>query len=371
MSQGTCPYDSMEVGMETSIISHVDQGVGWLKLNRPKAINALTLEMVESLYKILDTWRANSKVSLIIISGEGTKGLCAGGDMRSFYENRNKNVDEYAQRFFTTEYRLDWMIHQYPKSILVYMDGIVMGGGVGLSVGASERIVTQKTKWAMPEMHIGFFPDVGASYFLNQMPGHIGRYLALTGETITAADVLYVGAADRYMESSQWDTFIAEIQKQNWSLENTKKQLSGLLDSICTLQPLESSLSEWQTRIDKHFAYDTVEEIIQSLGLAADAGDEWSLKTKKMIESKSPTSLKVTLSQMQRGESQSLISCFNMELALSMNFMKNHDFYEGVRSVLIDKDRNPQWDPKTFVELSSKDVESYFHHPINVSHPIM
>ena len=134
---------------------------------------------------------------------------------------------------------------------------------------------------------------------------------------------------------------------------------------------IQSSLSEWQTRIDKHFAYDTVEEIIQSLGLAADAGDEWSLKTKKMIESKSPTSLKVTISQMQRGESQSLISCFNMELALSMNFMKNHDFYEGVRLVLIDKDRNPQWDPKNLVELSSKDVESYFHHPINVSHPIM
>ncbi|WP_428912541.1 enoyl-CoA hydratase/isomerase family protein [Niallia sp. Krafla_26] len=352
------------------MIRHVEAGVGWLKLNRPKALNALSVEMVDSLYEILDTWRADSNVSLIMISGEGTKGLCAGGDIRFLYEQRNNQVEKHAEHFFTTEYRLDWMIHQYPKPILVYMDGIVMGGGVGLSVGASERIVTEKTKWAMPEMNIGFFPDVGASYFLNRMPGHIGRYLALTAETINAADALYVGAADRYMESSQWETFINEVQNKNWSLQNTKKQLTELLDSICTPQPLDSSLSEWQSKIDKHFAFDTVEEMIQSLGLAANAGDEWSLKTKKIIEAKSPTSLKVTLSQMQRGESQSLLSCFNMELALSMNFMKNHDFYEGVRSVLVDKDRNPQWDPKTFAEVSPEDVESYFHHTINDSHPI-
>ncbi|MFJ7724615.1 enoyl-CoA hydratase/isomerase family protein [Neobacillus sp. NPDC097160] len=357
--------------METNIISFINQGVGWLKLNRPQALNALSAEMVESLYATLDIWRADPKVSLICISGEGTKGLCAGGDMRFFYDHRNTNVVECAQRFFTTEYRMDLMIHQYPKPILVYMDGIVMGGGVGLSAGASERIVTEKTKWAMPEMDIGFFPDVGASYFLNQMPGHVGRYLALTGETIQAPDVIYGGAANRYMKSTLWEEFINEIQKKNWSLHNTRKQICELLDSFCSHQGEESPLSVLQAKIDKHFAYETVEEIVTSLGMAADLGDDWACKTKSIIQSKSPTSLKVTLSQLQKGKNQSLTSCLNMELALSMNFMQNHDFYEGVRSVLVDKDRNPHWRPNSLAEVSKEDVESYFHHNINVSNTLL
>jgi enoyl-CoA hydratase/carnithine racemase len=357
--------------METNILCYIDRGVGWLKLNRPQALNALSIEMVESLYATLDTWRADPKVSLICISGEGTKGLCAGGDMRFFYDQRNNNVEEYAQRFFTTEYRMDLMIHQYPKPILVYMDGIVMGGGVGLSVGASERIVTEKTKWAMPEMNIGFFPDVGASYFLNQMPGHIGRYLALTGETIQPADVMYIGAANRYMESTLWEEFINEIQKKNWNLHNARKQICELLDSFCSQRVEESPLSVLQSKIDKHFAYETVEEIVTSLGIAADLGDDWAFKTKSIIQSKSPTSLKVTLSQLQKGKNQSLTSCFNMELALSMNFMQNHDFYEGVRSVLVDKDRNPHWRPNSLAEVRKADVESYFHHNINVSNTLL
>ncbi|MGW6383765.1 enoyl-CoA hydratase/isomerase family protein [Peribacillus butanolivorans] len=353
--------------METNILCNIDRGVGWLKLNRPQALNALTAEMVESLKTTLDTWRADPKVSLICISGEGTKGLCAGGDMRFFYNQRNANVEEHARRFFTTEYRMDLMIHQYPKPILVYMNGIVMGGGVGLSVGASERIVTEKTKWAMPEMNIGFFPDVGASYFLNKMPGHVGRYLALTGATIQPADVIYVGAANRYMESTRWEEFIYEIQNKNWNLDDARKQICELLDSFCSHLVEESPLSALQLKIDKYFAYETLEEIVASLGMAADSGDDWASKTKSTIQSKSPTSLKVTLSQLQKGNNQSLTSCFNMELKLSMNFMKNHDFYEGVRSVLVEKDRKPHWRPNSLADVSKEDIGRHFNHNINIS----
>ncbi|KON69319.1 hypothetical protein AKG34_11465 [Peribacillus butanolivorans] len=353
--------------METNILCNIDRGVGWLKLNRPQALNALSAEMVESLKTTLDTWRADPKVSLICILGEGTKGLCAGGDMRFFYNQRNANVEEHARRFFTTEYRMDLMIHQYPKPILVYMDGIVMGGGVGLSVGASERIVTEKTKWAMPEMNIGFFPDVGASYFLNKMPGHVGRYLALTGATIQPADVIYVGAANRYMESTRWEEFIYEIQNKNWNLDDARKQICELLDSFCSHLVEKSPLSALQLKIDKHFVYETLEEIVISLGVAADSGDDWASKTKSTIQSKSPTSLKVTLSQLQKGNNQSLTSCFNMELKLSMNFMKNHDFYEGVRSVLVEKDRKPHWRPNSLADVSKEDIERHFNHNINIS----
>jgi len=349
--------------MESTVLFNVDRGVGWLKLNRPEALNSLSAEMVERMYEILDAWRTNPQVALICISGAGTKGLCAGGDMRAFYDLRHSNVEAHARRFFPTEYRMDLMIHQYPKPILVYMDGIVMGGGVGLSVGASERLLTEKTKWAMPEMNIGFFPDVGASYFLNQMPGYIGRYLALTGEIIQPADVLYTGAANRYMESRHWEDLINEIQKRDWSLDKAKEQISDVLDTFCSTPVHSSSLAELQSKIDQHFVEETVEEIMASLGSAADSGDDWAAKTRATIQAKSPISLKVTLRQLQKGKNQSLPSCLDMELALSMNFMQNHDFYEGVRSVLVDKDRNPQWKANVLAKVGEQDVERYFSYP--------
>lgn len=348
--------------MESSILYYIERGVGWLKLNRPQALNALNAEMVERMYETLDAWRTDPRVAFVCISGEGTKGLCAGGDMRFFYDHRNSNVEEHARRFFTTEYQMDLMIHDYPKPIMVYMDGIVMGGGVGLSIGVSERIVTEKTKWAMPEMNIGFFPDVGASYFLNQMPGHVGRYLALTGETIKAADALYVGAANRYMESERWGELIQRIQARDWTVDTAREQLGRLLDSFCSNQTDNSLISLLNEKIDLHFNYETVEEIIVSLDEAARAGDDWAVKTREIILSKSPTSLKVSLRQLQKGKNLSLASCFNMELSLSINFMKSHDFYEGVRAVLVDKDRNPKWNPSELSEVSEENVEQFFCH---------
>ena len=318
--------------------------VGWIRLNRPKVLNSLNLEMVELLYRKLQGWKDDPSISLVCMSGEGGKGFCAGGDMRSLYDLRESHVTETARSFFSTEYQLDLLIHSYPKPILVYMDGIVMGGGVGLAAGASHRIVTEKTKWAMPEMNIGFFPDVGASFFLNKMPGYTGRYLALTSEMIKAGDVIYSGGADYFIESNNWENIKADILLANWDNKLAGKELTILIEKYNRpTHQLSSPIAEYQEKINQHFSFDRMEDILSSLDNAASNGDQWSAETRKILLSKSPLSLKVTLSQLQHGKNKSLADCFRMEFDLSMNFMKNPDFYEGVRAVLVDKDRSPNW----------------------------
>ena len=289
------------------------------------------------------------------MSGEGGKGFCAGGDMRSLYDLRESHVTETARTFFSTEYQLDLLIHSYPKPILVYMDGIVMGGGVGLAAGASHRIVTEKTKWAMPEMNIGFFPDVGASFFLNKMPGCTGRYLALTSEMIKAADVIYAGAADYIIDSNDWENIKSDILLANWDNKLTGKELTILIEKYNRSTHQSSSpIAEYQEKINQHFSFDSVEDILSSLHNAASNGDQWSAETEKILLSKSPLSLKVTLSQLQYGKNKSLADCFRMEFDLSMNFMKNPDFYEGVRAVLVDKDRTPNWKRPNLADIQKK-----------------
>jgi enoyl-CoA hydratase len=351
------------VGNQPVVKSEVLNGVGWIRLNRPRALNALSLEMVEIIEGKLQEWITDESVLLVCLEGEGGKGLCAGGDIRSLYDRKDSNVEALALPFFSTEYRVDCLIHRYPKPIVAFMDGIVMGGGVGISYGAKYRIVTDRTKWAMPEMNIGFFPDVGSSYFLNQMPGFAGRYLALTSEVITAGDVLYIGAADRYMPSEQWGDLQERLNKVNWSDEDVESQLQRMLDEFTTSTLPDSSLAELQGKIDQYFSGDSIEEILASLEDGAIQGDEWASQIAATMRAKSPTSLKVTLKQLQQGAGKPLEQCFEMELGLSMNFMKCHDFYEGVRSVLVDKDRNPKWNPNSLHEVSEPSVLSFFNNP--------
>jgi enoyl-CoA hydratase len=352
------------VDNESQVLCDVRKGVGWITLNRPRAINSLTVDMVKQIDHQLEQWRNDPGVSLICIQGAGEKGFCAGGDMRFFYDHREDNVESLARSFFTLEYHMDEMIHRYPKPIIAYMDGIVMGGGVGISIGASERIVTERTKLAMPEMNIGFFPDVGASYFLNQMPGSIGRYLALTCEMLKAPDLLYVGAADRYIERGRWEEVFRAIESRNWTLNDhpsqTAEALSKLLDEFTVKTLPDAPLISLKEKIDAHFSFDTMEEIYYSLQQAATSGDEWAAHTIGTLRTKSPTSLKVALKQLIYGKHKTLEECFQMELGISLHFMHNHDFYEGVRAVLVDKDRNPQWKPSSLEEVTDEQVESFF-----------
>lgn len=343
-----------------SVVAELQNGIGWIKLNRPRALNSLNVDMVDTMNEQLKKWKLDDTVSLVCIYGEGEKGLCAGGDMRTLYDLKDKGIEAYANQFFSIEYELDYEIHHYPKPVVVFMDGIVMGGGVGLSIGASHRIVTESSKWAMPEMNIGFFPDVGASYFLNQMPGFVGKYLALTANILQASDVLYIEAADYFIESKDWPKLKEEMMGKRWMTDSVEMELEQLLESFQRPVTLSSSMSSVQDKIDHHFRFETVEEIISSLQESANQGDEWAGSTMRTLLSKSPTSLKVTLRQIQKGKGQSLRSCFDMERNLALNFMKCHDFYEGVRSVLVDKDRNPKWSPSKLDEVTERQVALFF-----------
>jgi len=210
-----------------SVICEVRNGAGWIRLNRPRAINSLRADMVERMLDQLNRWKDDPDVALVCLEGEGEKGFCAGGDMRALYDLRNGGIEEYALRFFVAEYRMDHLIHRYPKPVAAFMNGVVMGGGVGLSIGASHRFVTDTTRWAMPEMNIGFFPDVGASYFLNRFPGFVGRYLALTSHTIGVGDTIYLNAADCAVEPDRWEALKREFAGRMWTADTAREDFEN------------------------------------------------------------------------------------------------------------------------------------------------
>lgn len=342
------------------VITEIKNGIGWLIINRAEVLNAVNLEVVELMIKALEEWQNDANVLAVCLSGAGEKGFCAGGDMRKFYDLKADEVVPYAEDFFSIEYRLDALIHNYSKPIIAYMSGIIMGGGVGLSVGASHRVVTEKTKWAMPEMNIGFFPDVGASFFLNQLPGFIGRYLALTAKVIRANDAIYIGVADYYIESSQWDTIQQELLTRSWSSASINEDLNDLLVANSTSSIDSSELETNLDYINQHFQHNTVEEIVESLGNEANKGYEWSAQTLKTMQSKSPTSLKVTLQQLMNGKNKTLNECLAMEKNMAIHFMDTPDFYEGIRAVLVDKDGSPKWAPSELEAVTDSDIEKYF-----------
>ena len=348
---------------------HVKNHIGWITLNRPSALNALSFEMIEALYMVLQQWENDDQVVFVCLEGEGDRAFCSGGDVKALYDLRESTVLDYAFKFFTTEYMMNMTLFCYPKPILVYMNGVVMGGGVGISIGASHRIVTEKTMWGMPEMNIGLYPDVGGSYFLNQMPGHIGRYLALTSKTIHTNDVIHIGAADYCIDSRDWNQLKVSLEIKNWSSEIVHDELVDILFKHHQ-RAHNNSISSTEDKINNHFKFETMEEIIDSLEGASQSGDIWAFETVKLLLTKSPTSLKVTLKQLIEGKKKDLFECFKMELNLSMNFMKGHDFFEGVRAVLVHKDRAPKWVPASLEAIKEHEVEAYFHYDWKGPHPL-
>ncbi|WP_339280986.1 enoyl-CoA hydratase/isomerase family protein [Lysinibacillus sp. FSL P2-0066] len=337
-------------------------GAASITLNRPKALNSLSTEMLKPIREKLKEWQANDEIKLIILKGAGEKGFCAGGDIKTLYKARSsQEAFKNAEIFFEEEYQVDMAVYHYPKPIIACLDGIVMGGGVGLANGASHRIVTERTKWAMPEMNIGFFPDVGAAYFLNQAPGYVGYYLALTASIIQAADILFAKGADCYMMSDQLNTFLAHIEQLDWHTLETSTTLRQLMEAYSSTSLTNSDLANLQHKIDQHFSKNTVEEIVESLDNDA---SKFAQETKQLLLSKSPSSLKITLKQLIDARDKSLEECFATDLILAKNFLTHEDFFEGVRSVVIDKDRNPQYIYQTLNEFTDKDLEKFFqdHH---------
>lgn len=349
------------------ILAEVHGHVGLITLNRPSALNALSLHMIRSLTSHLVVWRDDPKVLAVAIRGTSKTGpfggFCAGGDVR-FFHKAALAEDPQLGEFFTEEYTLNHLIHEYPKPYIAFMDGIVMGGGMGISQGASVRIVTERTKMAMPETNIGLFPDVGGGYFLSRCAGSHGEWLALTGEVIGAVQALNLGLADVYFDSGR----LASA----WSaLASTDFRRSGAMDQWLALflKPEPEYSNRAGSRIDKYFALSSVSEILKALD--AD-GSEWAEHTATTLRRRSPLMLHVVLEQIRRARDMSLAEDLRLE-----RDMVQHCFYtkhlkrsgassetvEGIRALAVDKDHTPKWNPARIEDVTPQMVAPFFVSP--------
>lgn len=344
---------------ESEIIARKIGHVGRITLNRPKALNALTHGMCLSMIEALEAWREDDAVKAIVVDGAGEKGFCAGGDILKLHDSGKAGTDE-AWLFWRDEYRLNTLIFHYPKPYVALIDGITMGGGVGVSVHGSHRVAGDKTMFAMPETGIGFHPDVGGAYFLPRLAGEIGIWMGLTGARLKAADAVAAGLATHYCPSGQYEALLTALETADLSEDDA---LEVLLEEFSG-DPGDSDLAHTRGLIDAAFAGNRVEEIIARI---QGAGDSWSQKQAKVLASKSPTALKLTLAALRKGESLSFEDVMRQDLRASAWCLKGKDFYEGVRAVIIDKDNAPVWDPSTLANVNDNEIAGAFD-PLDDAH---
>ncbi len=336
---------------DAQVIVEKRGGAGIVRLNRPRAINSLTLPMVRDLFHALQRFEDDPDIACVVLTGEGERGLCAGGDVRIIHD-LGKAGDPQVLDFWREEFPLNYRIARFGKPYVALMDGIVMGGGVGISAHGSHRIVTQRTKLAMPETGIGYFPDVGGSWLLPRAPGECGTWLGLTGNTVTAADAVYAGFADYCVPSDRLEILVQDLSQAAETDD---------IDAVIAAQAIEAGdgiLAANRHIIDATFRFDAVEEIFAALSARDDA---FSRETLETLQKRSPTSLKLTLRLLRLGrESASLIECLEREFAAGTEILRQHDFYEGVRAALVDKDRNPRWRPARLDGVTEDDLAPYF-----------
>ena len=354
-SKGPLSMDAMQ----NEVLAEVRNHIGHLTLNRPAGLNALTLDMVRNLHRQLDAWAQDSQVHAVVLRGAGAEGFFAGGDIRSLYDSF-KSGDTLHEDFFVEEYALDLAIHHYRKPVLALMDGFVLGGGMGLVQGADLRVVTEKSRLAMPEVGIGYFPDVGGSYFLPRIPGELGIYLGVSGVQIRAADALYCGLADWYLESDKLGTLDEKLDQLEWH-DTPLKDLQGLLAKFAVQQLPDAPLATLRPAIDHFFAQPDVPSIVEQLRQVTVADShEWAVTTADLLETRSPLAMGVTLEMLRRGRELPLEQCFALELHLDRQWFERGDLIEGVRALLIDKDKTPRWNPPTLKALDAEHVASFF-----------
>jgi enoyl-CoA hydratase/carnithine racemase len=353
---------------ERLIQSEIRNRIAFITLNRPAALNALSLDMIVQLRLALEQFAADASVNAVLIKGAGEKAFCAGGDIRAIYESY-RNGDSLHRDFFVTEYPLDYLLHSYPKPYIALIDGIVMGGGMGISQGSRLRIAGDRTRMAMPEVAIGFFPDVGASYFLSRLDGALGSYLALTGVQIRAADALYAGLADVYLLESELAalTLSGTHRSEDW-----RAAINGVIQRLAGADLPPAPLAAIRPAIDQHFAAASVPALLKSLeGESRPQFLEWATQTVDLINTRSPTMLAVTQDLLKRGKSMSLAECLRMELGLVRHCFIQGDFIEGVRAMIIDKDNAPVWRPQHIEEVDDASVEAMFADPwAGATHPL-
>ena len=350
--------------MAAPVLIERSGSLGRIRLNRPKALNSLTLEMVRSIAGALDAFETDATIRAVLVSGEGGRAFCAGGDIRALYD-AGRAGDPMPLTFWREEYVLDARIASYPKPVIALMDGITMGGGVGVAVHGSHRIVTENTKFAMPEAGIGLFPDVGGSWFLPRAPGEFGTYLGLTGAQIGAGEALFAGVADQFVPVAQIDSLIAHLSALPpvpSHDEANKHAVTGLIGRFQQPAPL-APLLEHSAEIDACFCHDTVEEILDAL---TRQGSSFAAATLQTLATKSPTSLVLTLRLLRLGRgSTNLKQCLEREFRACNALVSGHDFYEGVRAAVIDKDRNPQWVPNTLDQVALADIDAMIATPVD------
>jgi enoyl-CoA hydratase len=341
-------------GAEPDLIVRREGSAGIIRLNRPKAINAVTLEMFRDIDKALDAFEADPAVAVVVLEGAGERGLCAGGDIRALYDS-SKVCGDLGKILWREEYILNARIAKFPKPYIAFMDGIVMGGGVGLSAHGRHRVVTEKTRLAMPEVGLGFFPDVGGTWLLSHAPGDIGSYFGLTGQTMNGPDAIHARFADAVVPSAKLATLREELIRIRPGAPSD--DIKRLIDGFATGETA-GPVAAMQARIDDWFGHDRMEDIIAVLQRD---GSEAAQSTLKTLNEKSPRGMVVTLKLLRLARaSSSLEQCLAREYRAALEVFASDDFREGVRAAVIDKDRNPRWSPSRIEDVTPAMLAPYF-----------
>tara|TARA_R110002126_G_scaffold38317_2_gene114416 strand:- start:10875 stop:12017 length:1143 start_codon:yes stop_codon:yes gene_type:complete len=339
-------------------------------LNSEKSLNALSLPMVESLLPQLQAWKDDKSIAMVLLQGAGDKAFCAGGDIRDLYQAMKESPDyyhPYVEEFFTKEYTLDYLIHTFDKPVLVWGNGIVMGGGLGLMAGASHRVVTGSSRIAMPEMAIGLYPDVGASWFLNRMPEGCGIFLGLTGASINAADAKFIHLADHFILHEDKTNLVDKLLAVKWgeTIALNHQKLSDVLrnaEEHCRTKMPLSQIRPHQNAIAELHEINNLPQVISAIN-AIEGDDKWLAKAKQSLAYGSPITAHIVFKLLQLGQSKILADSFRLELGISVQCGQLGEFQEGVRALLIDKDLTPKWQYPSVAEVPAKVIELLFSSP--------
>lgn len=339
--------------MTDDVLIRTNGPIGHISLNRPKALHALTLDMCHAMSTALSEWETDDSIEAIILDHDEGRGFCAGGDINLLRESALNDGGKSGRKFFYDEYQLNHQMFTYPKPIVAFMDGVTMGGGVGIALPAKYRVATENTRFAMPETGIGLFPDVGGGWYLSRLGGRLGQFLALTGARLDGSEALWAGLATHYMPSTMLEDIKARIVEH-------PGRISGILSEPVGTPP-PARIESNALKIAKHFASDRFEDILASLETAIDAGDDWAVKERDTLGTKSPQTCKVALRQLSESLTlDDFADNMRMEYRIASRVLTRPDFAEGVRAVIVDKTHDPKWDPATPEGVSEELLDSIF-----------
>ncbi len=354
-----------EMVLFSELATNKSQKIGVITLNAEKSLNALNQSMVDQLFDQLQIWQSDNDIVCVFMQGSGEKAFCAGGDVRALRQATIDGDPDAGRRFFEKEYRVDYLIHTYPKPIICWGNGIVMGGGIGLMSGAHFRVVTDTSMLAMPEISIGLYPDVGGSWELGRMPGNIGLFMALTGCRLNSADAMYLGMANRFIDHAFRNNVLESLQQADWESSDSYTTVFDVVqhyaDSSAGWLPY-SKIREHRDQINKLMDQSSLSSVMKAIE-SLETGDDWLQRAQKTALAGSSFSAAIGYEQLKRSKHMSLKEVFLSELIVSSNCISRGDFKEGVRSLLVDKDRNPQWQFKSVNDVDRESLERMFVPP--------